>query len=143
MAARRGGAKVRRARSGRQRTAARTLPQVPDHHWDLPMTFRSDGSRTATLSEYVDSSVPTLTLAQLTPAQRTEIVLARLARRRDYPLVLVNGGHIDKARAVTEVQHQTAVGAILAELELRMMKRLVEHAAPVRRRRPFSRSRSR
>jgi hypothetical protein len=107
------------------------------------MSFRSDGSRRATLAEYVDPAVPTLTLAQLSPAQREELVLARLAKRRQFSLVLVNGGHVDKARAIAEVRHHTAVGDVIAELELRMMRRLIDGASPRRTPRDFSTKRGR
>ncbi len=120
------------------RAAAKAARSIPSHHWDWPVTFRSDGSRHATLAEYVDSAIPTLTLAQLSRAQRDEIILARLAKRRRFPLVLVNGGYVDKTRAMTEVRHHTAVGEVIAELELRMMQRLIGHASPQRPRRPFS-----
>ena len=125
-------------RRSKARPDARAARKVPAHHWDWPVSFRSDGSRRrATLAEYVDPGVPTLTLAELSPAQREELVLARIGRRREFPLVLANGGYVDKARAITEVRHHTAVGQVIEELELRMMRRLVEHASPQRAPRDF------
>lgn len=119
------------------RPRAKAARSVPDHHWNWPVTFCSDGSRHATLAEYVDPAVATLNLAELSRAQADEIVLARLARRRHFPLILVNGGYVDKARAITEVRHHTAVGEVITELELRMMQRLIGHASPQRPGRPF------
>ena len=119
------------------RPGPRAARAVPGHHWDWPVTFRSDGSRQATLAEYVDPSVPTLALAELSRAQSEEVVLARLAKRRHLALVLGNGGFVDRVRAMTEVRHHTAVGDVIAELELRMMRRLIKHASPARPERAF------
>ena len=117
-----------------------TARKIPEHHWKSPMSFRSDGSlRRATLAEFVDPGVPTFALAELSEAQREELVLARIARRRGFPLIFANGGYVDRARAVTEVRNRTAVGQVIDELELRMMRRLIEKASPKRSPRDFDR----
>ena len=130
------GAKVRTAapnrataRAAYSTKAAKALGQpVPQAQWDMPAGFRPDG-QFATLKEVVDPKVPTLSLAEVSPEQRAELVVKRIERQPDFRVTMFPAGDIDKDRAIAEVKAQSKVGRTLTEIEQRVIANLVERAA--------------
>jgi hypothetical protein len=109
--------------------AAKALGKaVPQAQWDMPAGFRPDG-QTATLKEVVDPKVPTLSLNEISPEQRADLVVKRIEQQPDFKITMFPAGVIDKDRAIAEVKAQSKVGKTLTEIEQRVINNLVERAA--------------
>jgi|ERR1035437_3103298 hypothetical protein len=122
-------AKRSSARAAYSIKAAKALGQpVPQAQLDMPAGFRPDG-QFATLKEVVDPNVPTLSLAEVSPEQRAELVVKRIERQPDFKIAMFPAGDIDKARAIAEVRAQSKVGKTLTEIEQRVIANLVERAS--------------
>ena len=94
----------------------------------MPAGFRPDG-QVATLKEVADPKVPTLSLGEINPAQRIDLVVKRIEHQPDFKIAMVGAGLVDKDRAIAEVKAQSNVGRVLAEIEQRVINNLVERAA--------------
>jgi len=106
--------------------AAKALSQpVPQGQWDTPAGFRSDG-QIATLKEVVDPKVPTLSLNEISPEQRADLVINRIEHQPDFKITMFPAGVIDKDRAIAEIKAQSKVGKTLVEIENRVINNLVE-----------------
>jgi hypothetical protein len=76
--------------------AAKALGKpVPQAQWDMPAGFLPDG-QVATLKEIVDPKVSTLSLAEVSPEQRAELVVKRIERQPDSKVTMFPAGVIDK-----------------------------------------------
>jgi hypothetical protein len=100
---------------------------VPQGQWDMPAGFRPDG-KLATLKEVVDPKVPTLSLAEINPEQRADLVAKRIELQPNYQIAMIPAGIIDKDRAIAEVKSQSKVGRALTEIEQRVINNLIERA---------------
>jgi hypothetical protein len=100
---------------------------VPQRQWDMPAGFRPDG-QLATLKEVVDPKIPTLSLAEINPEQRADLVAKRIELQPNYEIAMVPAGIIDKDRAIAEVRAQSKVGRALTEIEQRIINNLIERA---------------
>jgi hypothetical protein len=100
---------------------------VPHVQWDMPAGFRPDG-QIATLKEVVDPKVPTLSLGEISPEQRADLVVKRIEQQPDFKITMFPAGVIDKDRAIAEVKAQSKVGKTLTEIEQRVINNLVERA---------------
>ena len=119
----------------RRSTARKSLParsrpavRIPAEQWDFPAGYTADGKRLANLREVVDPEVATMSLAQLSPEQRAELVAERIARQPKFRLAMIGAGVVDKDRAISEVKAQTEIGRALMEIEQNVIHLLVEAA---------------
>jgi len=106
--------------------------RIPPEQWDFPAGYTADGKRLANLREMIDPNVPTMSLAQLNPEQRAELVAERIARQPKFQLAMVGAGVLDKERAISEVKAQTEIGRALMEIEQNAIHMLVEEAGAQR-----------
>jgi hypothetical protein len=106
--------------------------RIPPEQWDFPAGYTADGKRLANLREMIDPKVPTMSLAQLNPEQRAELVAERIARQPTFQLAMVGAGVLYKDRAISEVKAQTEVGRALMEIEQNAIHMLVEEAGAQR-----------
>ena len=102
-------------------------PVVSDKQWDMPASFCADGMQLASLRDVVDPQVPTLTLNELSPEQRADLVANRIAAQKDFRIFMLGAGIIDKERAITEVKAQSKIGRALMEIEQRVINHLVDN----------------
>jgi hypothetical protein len=120
---------MKKSRSAAKPTKAKAhAVQIPREQWDYPAGYSADGTRLANLREVVDPKVPTMSLSQLTPEQRAELVAERIARQPKFQLAMVGAGVVDKERAISEVKAQTEVGRALMEIEQNAINLLVRAA---------------
>jgi hypothetical protein len=117
------------AATPKQRSSSRGAIRIPPEQWDFPAGYTADGKRLANLREMVDPDVPTISLAQLTPVQRAELVAERIARQPKFQLAMLGAGVVDQERAISEVKAQTEIGRALMEIEQNAIHMLVEAAA--------------
>ena len=101
---------------------------VPKDQWDMPAGFRPNGE-VASLKEVVNPKVPTVSLAELTPQQRADLVAKRIERQPHFKVEMLGAGTIDKDRAIAEVKAQSKVGKQLIEIEQRVLNNLVERGS--------------
>ena len=101
---------------------------VPQAQWDMPAGFRTDG-QIATLKEVVDTKVTTLSLSEVTPQQRADLVVKRIEKQPDFKVAMVGAGIVDKDRAIAEVKTQSSVGKALIEIEQRVLNNLIERGS--------------
>jgi len=101
---------------------------IPQKQWKMPVSFSADGAKMATLQEHVDPKVPTLSLAEMTPSQRAEIVAKRIEEQPKFEIAMLGGGTIDKQRAIAEVKAQSKIGRALIEIEQRLINNLIDRA---------------
>lgn len=101
---------------------------VPQDQWDMPAGFRQSGE-IATLKEVLDPKVPTVSLAELTPEQRADLVVKRIEQQPDFNLQMVGAGTINKDRAIAEVKAQSDIGKRLIEIEQRVLNNLAERGS--------------
>ncbi|HJQ23829.1 MAG TPA: hypothetical protein VKA60_07915 [Blastocatellia bacterium] len=94
----------------------------------MPASFCADGMQLASLRDVVDPQVPTLTLNELSPEQRADLVANRIAAQKDFRIYMLGAGIIDKERAITEVKSQSKIGRALMEIEQRVINHLVDNA---------------
>ena len=117
--AKKGGAKKRGARAKTLKPAA-----IPQSQWNLPASYSADGTL-ATLRQVADPAVPTLSLPELSPAQRADVVVKRIEAQPKFQLAMVGAGIIDKDRAIAEVKAGSKIGRALMEIEQRVINDLV------------------
>lgn len=117
-----GAAKKRGARV----KALRPAP-IPQTQWDLPASYGADGTL-ATLREVADPKVPTLSLPELSPVQRADVVVKRIEAQPKFQIAMVGAGLIDKERAIAEVKAGSRIGRALMEIEQRVINNLVSRA---------------
>ncbi len=103
-------------------------PMISAEQWDMPAGYKDDGTTLATLREIVDPAIPTLSLPDLPDEKRQDLVLQRLERRPTFNLNLIEGGAVDKARALQEVKAQTPAGKVIQEIEQRVIQNMLEKA---------------
>ncbi|HEV2911893.1 MAG TPA: hypothetical protein VGX92_01135 [Pyrinomonadaceae bacterium] len=100
---------------------------VSQKQLDLPASYSADGTL-ATLREVVNPQVPTLSLAELSPAQRVDVVAQRIEAQPKFQIAMVGAGVIDKERAIAEVKSGTKIGRALMEIEQRVINNLISRA---------------
>lgn len=122
---------ARRAPAARQ--AAKRGADAGSHalrkQWQLPAGYHADGTTLATLEDVLDPEKPTLSLSELTQAQRAELVARRIEAQKEFELVMLGAGLVNKARAAAEVRANSKVGKVLMQIEQRMISNLLEQAA--------------
>ena len=100
---------------------------VSQKQLDMPASYSADGTL-ATLREVVNPQVPTLSLAELSPAQRVDVVAQRIEAQPKFQIAMVGAGVIDKERAIAEVKSGTKIGRALMEIEQRVINNLISRA---------------
>jgi len=81
------------------------------------------------LKEVLDPKVPTVSLGEVTPQQRADLVVKRIEQQPDFNLQMVGAGTIDKDRAIAEVKAQSDIGKRLIEIEQRVLNNLTERGS--------------
>lgn len=79
-------------------------------------------------AKVVDPRTATVDGERLSDEQRRELTLLRIARQKHLHLGSLDGGVIDKARALREVEEGTALGAVLVDIEHRAIRLMREYA---------------
>jgi hypothetical protein len=108
------------------KAAAARIAEIPREQWDLPATYSADGDHMLPLRDLTDPNTAALSLSQLTPNQRAELVAKRIELQPEFEIVMIGAGIIDKNRAVAEVKAQSEVGRILIEVEQRVLNNLMD-----------------
>jgi hypothetical protein len=123
--------KSKAAKPTSKKTAkAKAAPiSISRQQWKMPVSYTADGAEMASLAQMVNPDVPTLSLPEMTPDQRAEIVARRIAAQPKYEISMVGVGTIDKQRAIDEVKAKSKIGQILMEIEQRVINNLVEEAS--------------
>ena len=114
------------------KSAAAHPAEIPKEQWELPATYSADGDHMILLRDLTDPNVAALSLSQLTPSQRAELVAKRIELQPQFEVVMIGAGMIDKNRAVAEVKAQSDVGRILIEVEQRVLNNLMDQIAQER-----------
>lgn len=104
-------------------------PPIPDRQWEMPASYCADGNQLATLREVVDPNVPTMSLAELSPQQRAELVAKRIEAQPNFQIAMIGAGLLDKQRAIAEVKSYSKIGRALVEIEQKMINHIVDKAA--------------
>lgn len=104
-------------------------PPIPDRQWDLPASYCADGNQLATLRDVVDPDVPTMSLSELSPEQRAELVAKRIEAQPNFQIAMIGAGLLDKQRAIAEVKAYSKIGRALVEIEQKMINHQVNKAA--------------
>ena len=94
----------------------------------MPAGYCSNGKTLATLQEVVDPLTPTLSMSELTPEQRINLVAQRIASQKDFELAMLGAGMVNKERALAEVRANSKVGKVLMLIEQKMISNLIEQA---------------
>jgi hypothetical protein len=118
----------------------RRLAALPEAQRYLPAGYHQEGGHVATMAQVADPKTPTVDGQRLSPEQQKLLTLARIALQKDVKFGTLDGGIVDKERALKEVQAETALGKALVEIERRTMEMVREYAeraslAPVAKRR--------
>lgn len=100
---------------------------IAQSQWKLPASYSADGTL-ATLREVADPEVPTLSLSDLSPGQRADVVVKRIEAQPKFQIAMVGAGVIDKERAIAEVKSGSKVGRALVEIEQRVINNLLSRA---------------
>lgn len=113
--------------------ANQTLPvadwTIPSEQWELPAGFSEDGQTLVTLKDVCDPHInTTVTLSQLSEDQRTELIAKRIERQPKFEISMVGIGSIDRVTAAKEVRAKTKVGQVLAEIEQRVINKMLAKA---------------
>src|SRR6266852_6008969 len=69
---------------------------IPQKQMQLPASFKADGTEMATLREVLDPNVPTVSLAELTPEQRADLVAKPIEAQPKFQVAMVGVGVVDK-----------------------------------------------
>src|ERR1035441_9218033 len=89
-------AKTRSKRPATEPRVSRPEPRITDDHWNTPATFTFDGSRMATLREYLDPKVPTKNLIELSEDQLVDLKIRRLEMEpEDFKLAMMGVGIVE------------------------------------------------
>lgn len=99
-----------------------------EKQWSMPAGYCSNGKTLATLQEVVDPLTPTLSMSELTPEQRINLVAQRIASQKDFELAMLGAGMVNKERALAEVRANSKVGKVLMLIEQKMISNLIEQA---------------
>ncbi len=102
--------------------------EISTKQWKMPAGYSSDGTKMANLREVVDPNVPTLSLSELSPDQRVDLVAKRIEAQPEFQIAMIGAGILDKERAITEVKGQTKIGRALMEIEQRVITNLIDKA---------------
>jgi hypothetical protein len=111
-----------------KKTAKTKELPVPRDQWELPVSLNAQGELVS-LKEFAEAKTAALSFGQLSPAQQSELVAARIERQPEFELAMVGPGLVDKERAIQEVRARTPVGRTLIEIEQRMIARMLKRAA--------------
>ncbi len=120
--------KRRKRAPSAKKASAPPVFRIPAEQWEFPAGYTADGKRLANLREVVDPDIATMSLSQLTPEQRAELVAERIARQPRFQLAMVGAGVVDRDRAISEVKGQTEIGRALMEIEQNAIHLLIEAA---------------
>jgi hypothetical protein len=125
-------ASAKKAAAGKKPAKAMSRGKKQHHalekQWGMPAGYCSDGKTLATLQEVVNPLTPTLSMSELTPEQRTNLVAQRIASQKDFELAMLGAGMVNKERALAEVRANSKVGKVLMLIEQRMISNLIEQA---------------
>lgn len=116
------------AKKAAQRKARPHKYAALEKQWQLPAGYCTDGTTLASLADVVDPQTPTLSLSELTPTQRAELIAKRIAAQTDFELAMLGAGLVNKERAIAEVNAQSKVGKVLMQIEQKMISNLIEQA---------------
>jgi hypothetical protein len=106
----------------------RKTVKVASKQRQMPAGYITTEGRLATLDEVVDPSIPTLSLAELTPSQRAELVAQRIEHQENFEVAMIGAGIVNRERAIAEVRARTKVGRTLIEIEKRMIDHTIRRA---------------
>ena len=114
-------------RASSRKKAAKT--KIPNDQMDLPVSFDPDGQPVTLREAMKEGHGAVLTFASLSPEKRAELTVKRIEAQPKFELAMVDGGFVDKDRAIKEVTAQTDVGKALMEIEQRVINNVLEVAA--------------
>lgn len=120
-----------RAKAAKARAAGRAearMAALPEAQRYLPAGYHKKGGHVATMAQVTDPRTPTVDGPKLTPAQEKQLTLARIALQKDVQFGTLDGGIVDKGRALKEVQEETPLGKALIEIERRTIAMVREYA---------------
>ena len=108
-------------------TTPRATPvHYPDEQLDLPVTFDAAGNPVS-LREVIQPGYGTIqSFATLPYDQRAELTIRRIKAQPQFEVAMIDGGLIDKARAIREISSQSSIGKALVVIE----QRLIDHLMP-------------
>ena len=115
-----------------KRKASRAKPavsKIPAEQLELPVTFDAAG-KPVTLREAIAPGYGSvLAFASLSPEKRAELTIKRIEAQPTFEMAMIDGGIVDKSKAIQEVSSQTDIGKTLVEIEQRVINNLLEVAA--------------
>ena len=98
-----------------------------EDHWSRPVAMAPDG-QWLSLREVITDEPARLSFVQLSPEQQAELVAERIKQRPGFDVGVLGLGVLSKKRAINEVRARTRLGRTLIEIEVRMIKMLIERA---------------
>ena len=98
-----------------------------EDHWGSPVALRPNG-QWISLQEVIEEDPARFSFIQLSPEQKSELVMERINRRPHLDVGTINLGMISRQRAINEVRERTPLGRTLIDIEGRMIARLIELA---------------
>jgi hypothetical protein len=115
-------------KSPKQIKASPKKSEIPASQWTLPAGYKADG-QFATLKDVLAPDVHTLSLTEMTPEQKRNLVAARINAQPKYNLMTLGAGEVNKEQAVSAVKAGTPLGRTLIEVEERYLGDVMRHAA--------------
>lgn len=106
--------------------AARPRLALTELYWALPVSFDAR-DEPVSLREYVRGG-NARPFDSLTDAERAEVAARRIELLPGYEMASLGAGVISQARAAAEVRARTPLGRQLADIEYRVVRRLIEEA---------------
>ena len=94
----------------------------------LPATFLKDGGKIASVIQYVDDTVPTLALDELSESQWLKLAVSRIEAEPDFEVMIPGRGVFDVRKAKKELNDKSDVGRTLLLLHKLQVRQQVDTA---------------
>lgn len=99
---------------------------ISDEEWNLPAGFKEDGG-IATLAEVISPKVATMNLFTMSSTSQKELVIERIKRQKNYPVLsFLEGNEIDQQAAISEVEKQSPIGKIIEQAEQNAIQIMID-----------------
>jgi len=104
---------------------------IPEDQWDMPVSLTERG-QLVTLREFSRPDANPIPFRILNEQQRSSIAAKRIEMQPNYEMASIGAGVIRQERALKEIRSHTELGRSLTDIEMRVIKYLIDELSKKR-----------